>query len=120
MSGSNACLLTAPTRAVRARIFANADSTRRRIERDLHDGAQQQLVSLALELRAAQAALPPELADQRAELSRVVEGLTAALDELREISSGIHPAILSEGGLGSALKTLARRSPIPVLLDVRV
>jgi signal transduction histidine kinase len=106
--------------ASRARIVATADATRRQIERDLHDGAQQQLVSLALELRAAQAALPSELADQRAELSRVVDGLTAVLDELREIASGIHPAILSEGGLGSALRTLARRSPIPVMLDVRV
>ena len=106
--------------ASRARIVATADATRRRIERDLHDGAQQQLVSLALELRAAEAALPSELTDQRAELSRVVEGLTAVLDELREISSGIHPAILSEGGLAPALKTLARRSPIPVQLDVRV
>ena len=106
--------------ASRARIVATADATRRRIERDLHDGAQQQLVSLALELRAAQAALPPELNEQRAELSRVVEGLTAVLDDLREISSGIHPAILSEGGLGPALKTLARRSPIPVQLNVRV
>jgi signal transduction histidine kinase len=106
--------------ASRARIVATADATRRRIERDLHDGAQQQLVSLALELRAAQAALPSELSDQRAELTRVVEGLTAVLDELREISSGIHPAILSEGGLGPALRTLARRSPIPVVLDVRV
>ena len=106
--------------ASRARIVATADATRRRIERDLHDGAQQQLVSLALELRAAQAALPSELNEQRAELSRVVEGLTAVLDELREISSGIHPAILSEGGLAPALKTLARRSPIPVVLDVRV
>jgi signal transduction histidine kinase len=106
--------------ASRARLVATADAARRRIERDLHDGAQQQLVSLALELRAAQAGLPSELAEQRAELSRVVEGLTAVLDELREISSGIHPAILSEGGLTPALKTLARRSPIPVLLDVSV
>ena len=106
--------------ASRARIVATADATRRRIERDLHDGAQQQLVSLALELRAAQAALPPELSEQRTELSRVVEGLTAVLDELREIASGIHPAILSESGLAPALKTLARRSPIPVLLDVHV
>ncbi len=106
--------------ASRARIVATADATRRRIERDLHDGAQQQLVSLALELRAAQAALPPELNEQRAELSSVVKGLTVVLDELREISSGIHPAILSEGGLAPALKTLARRSPIPVMLDVRV
>jgi len=106
--------------ASRARIVATADATRRRIERDLHDGAQQQLVSLALELRAAQSALPFELADQRTELSHVVEGLTAVLDELREISRGIHPAILSEGGLPPALKTLSRRSPIPVALDVGV
>ncbi len=106
--------------ASRARIVATADATRRRIERDLHDGAQQQLVSLALEVRAAQAALPTELNEQHAELSRVVEGLTVVLEELREISSGIHPAILSEGGLAPALKMLARRSPIPVELDVRV
>jgi signal transduction histidine kinase len=104
--------------ASRARIVATADATRRRIERDLHDGAQQQLVSLALELRAAQAAVPPELGELRAELSRVVDGLTSALDGLREIALGIHPAILAEGGLGPALKTLARRSPIPVELDV--
>jgi len=106
--------------ASRARIVATADAARRRIERDLHDGAQQQLVSLALELRAAQTALPSGLTDQRAELSHVVEGLTTVLEELREISSGIHPAILSEGGLEPALKMLARRSPIPVKLDVRV
>jgi signal transduction histidine kinase len=105
--------------ASRARIVATADATRRRIERDLHDGAQQELVSLALELRAAQAAVPPELDELRAELSRVGEGLTNALDGLREIARGIHPAILAEGGLGPALKTLARRSPIPVELDVR-
>jgi GAF domain-containing protein len=106
--------------ASRARIVATADATRRRIERDLHDGAQQQLVSLALELRAAQAMVPLELSDHRAELSRVVEGLTSVLNGLREIALGIHPASLSEGGLGSALKTLARRSPIPVELDMQV
>jgi len=119
MSGSNAYFLTAPTRAVRARIFANADSTRRRIERDLHDGAQQQLVSLALELRAAQAAVPAELGELRAELSSVIDGLTSVLDEVREIAHGIHPSILAEGGLGPALKTLAHRSSIPVQLDVQ-
>jgi signal transduction histidine kinase len=106
--------------ASRARIVAAADETRRRLERDLHDGVQQRLVSLALEVRAAQSALPPAVTEVRAELSRVVEGLTGALNELREISRGIHPAILSEGGLGPALKTLARRAPIPVALDVRV
>jgi signal transduction histidine kinase len=106
--------------ASRARVVATADATRRRIERDLHDGAQQQLVSLALRLRAAEAAVPSEFAEHRAELSLVAEGLAGVLDELREIGLGIHPAILSEGGLAPALKTLARRSPIPVALDVRV
>jgi signal transduction histidine kinase len=106
--------------ASRARIVAASDETRRRVERDLHDGVQQRLVSLALEVRAAQAALPPTVTEVRSELSRVVKGLTETLDELREISRGIHPAILSVGGLGPALKTLARRAPIPVALDVRV
>jgi signal transduction histidine kinase len=105
--------------ASRARIVASADATRRRIERDLHDGAQQQLVSLALELRAAQTSVPTELRDHRAELSHAVERLTSVIDELREIARGIHPAILAQGGLGPALKTLARRSPIAVELDVR-
>ncbi|HET8872474.1 MAG TPA: GAF domain-containing protein [Gaiellaceae bacterium] len=106
--------------ASRARIVTTADATRRRIERDLHDGAQQQLVTLALELRAAEATVPPELGELRAELSRVVEGQTSVLDELREIALGIHPAILAEGGLGPALKTLARRSRIPVELDAGI
>jgi signal transduction histidine kinase len=106
--------------ASRARIVAASDETRRRVERDLHDGVQQRLVSLALEVRAAQSALPPAVTEVRAELTRVVEGLTGALDELREISRGIHPAILSEGGLGPALKTLARRATIAVALNVRV
>jgi signal transduction histidine kinase len=106
--------------ASRTRLVAAADETRRQIERDLHDGVQQRLVSLALEVRAAQSALPLEVAGVRSELSRVVEGLTGSLDELREISRGIHPAILSEGGLGPALGTLARRAPIAVMLDVTV
>ena len=105
--------------ASRARIVATADATRRRIERDLHDGAQQQLVSLALELRAAEEAIPPELGELRAELSGIIDGLKSVLDDLREIAHGIHPPILAEGGLGPALKTLARRSAIPVKLDVR-
>jgi signal transduction histidine kinase len=100
--------------ASRARIVATADQTRRRIERDLHDGAQQRLVSLALQLRAAQAAVPAEFGALGAELERVAAGLTGALEELREIARGIHPAILSEGGLRQALRTLARRSPIHV------
>jgi signal transduction histidine kinase len=103
--------------ASRARIVAAADQARARIERDLHDGAQQRLVSLALRLRAAQAALPPELG---AQLDHAVAEATGALDELSEIARGIHPAILAERGLASALKTLARRSPIGVDLQVQV
>jgi len=106
--------------ASRARIVQAADETRRRIERDLHDGVQQRLVSLGLDLRAAQAAVPAELPELGAQLGRVAEGLGEALEELRELSHGIHPAILSEGGLGPALKVLARRSAIPVELDVHL
>jgi signal transduction histidine kinase len=96
----------------RRRIVATADETRRRIERDLHDGAQQRLVSLGLQVRAAQS-------EFGAELDRIAVGLTGALDELGEIARGIHPAILTEGGLAPALKALARRSCVPVELDVR-
>jgi signal transduction histidine kinase len=105
--------------ASRARIVAAADETRRRIERDLHDGAQQRLVSLGLDLRAAQAALPPQLGELEGDLSRVAEGLASLGDELREISQGIHPGILSERGLEPAVTALARRSAIPVELDLR-
>ena len=105
--------------ASRARIVATADETRRRIEHDLHDGAQQRLVTLALRLRMAQAAVPAGLSDLSAELGRVSAGLTDTLDELREYARGIHPAILTERGLVPALKALARRSPVPVTLDVR-
>ncbi|MEA2589169.1 MAG: hypothetical protein QOH66_2096, partial [Actinomycetota bacterium] len=104
--------------ASRARIAAAADETRRRIERDLHDGIQQRLVSLQLQMRAVQTAVPPQLGELERDLSRVAEGLASAFDELREISRGIHPAILSEGGLGPALRTLARRSAVPVELDL--
>ena len=104
--------------ASRARIVAASDEARRRLERDLHDGIQQRLVSLALTLRAAQATTPPGLNDLKVRLSQVAEGLAGVLEELQEISRGIHPAILSEGGLEPALKTLARRSAIPVELDV--
>ncbi|HUL26655.1 MAG TPA: AAA family ATPase, partial [Streptosporangiaceae bacterium] len=99
----------------RARIVAAADQARRRIERDLHDGAQQRLVSLALQLRAAQTAMPPELG---ADLARAAAEATGALEEVREIARGIHPAVLAEGGLRLALKALARRSPIAVDLQV--
>jgi signal transduction histidine kinase len=105
--------------ASRARIVATADATRRQIERDLHDGAQQRLISLSFELRGVHDALPPELDDHRAALEEALDGLTGALDELREMAQGIHPAILTQGGLGPALKTLAHRSAIPVELDVQ-
>jgi signal transduction histidine kinase len=106
--------------ASRARIVAAADDTRRRIERDLHDGAQQRLVSLGLTLRVAEDSVAPEQTALRAHISDVVTGLVGVSDELREISRGIHPAILSKGGLGPALKTLARRSTVPVTLDIVV
>jgi signal transduction histidine kinase len=106
--------------ASRARVVAAADEVRRRIERDLHDGIQQRLVSLGLELRAAEAMVPPGSDELRAQLSRAAQGLANAVEDLQEISRGIHPAILSKGGLEAALKALARRSAVPVELDVRV
>jgi signal transduction histidine kinase len=104
--------------ASRARIVATADQTRRRIERDLHDGAQQRLVTLVLHLREAQAAAPPAHRELSAQLARAVAEANGALEDLRETARGIHPAILAKGGLRAALKTLASRSPIPV--DLRV
>jgi signal transduction histidine kinase len=109
----------AELRASRARIVTTADETRRRIERDLHDGAQQHLVSLALQLRAAQEEVPAELPELSGELAEVAAELSAVQEELREFARGIHPAILAEGGLGPALRALARRSKLPVRVDVR-
>jgi PAS domain S-box-containing protein len=106
--------------ASRARLVAASDEARRRFERDLHDGVQQRLVSLSLELRGAEAIAPPEHEELAGQLSSVAEGLAGALDDLRELSRGIHPAILSEGGLVPALKALARRAAIPVLLDASI
>ena len=106
--------------ASRARIVAAADQTRRRIERDLHDGAQQRLVSLALQLRAAQQVASPGAAELVGRLEGAVREATAVLEELREIGRGLHPAILTETGLRPALRALARRSAIPVDLDIRV
>jgi PAS domain S-box-containing protein len=106
--------------ASRARIVAAADNARRRLERDLHDGAQQRLVSLALHLRLTEESLPRELADDKRQLAQILSGLTAVSEDLREISRGIHPVILSKGGLSVALKTLARRSAVPVNLDVAI
>jgi signal transduction histidine kinase len=104
----------------RARVVAAADQARRMIERDLHDGAQQRIVSLGLDLRAAQAAVPAEDRGLRERLDRSVEALAQIHTDLQELSRGIHPAILSRGGLGAALKTLARRSPVPVALTITI
>jgi signal transduction histidine kinase len=106
--------------ASRARIVAAADDARRRIERDLHDGAQQRLVALGVQLRLAEASVPPEQPSLREQLGDIVSALTGVSADLQEISRGIHPAILSKGGLGPALKTLGRRSAVPVDLDLAV
>ena len=104
--------------ASRARIVKAADDTRRRIERDLHDGIQQRLVSLGMDLRTAQAGVPAKSPELRTQLGQIADGLGGAQKELQELSRGIHPAILSQGGLGPALRALARRSAVPVELDV--
>jgi signal transduction histidine kinase len=106
--------------ASRSRVVAAADETRRRIERDLHDGAQQRLISLALELRAAESRLPLAQRGQAEQWSRTAQGLIDVVEELRVISRGLHPAILEEGGLRPALRALARRAGLPVELNVQV
>jgi len=105
--------------ASRARIVAAADESRRRIERDLHDGIQQRLITLALKLRTIDSDLPDE-SPVREPLAAFDAELIEAVEDLREVSRGIHPAILSEGGLGPALRALARRSAVPVELDLDV
>jgi len=106
--------------ASRRRIVAASDDARRRIERDLHDGAQQHLVTLALDALAAEASAPVELAELKHEMSRIASGLAEVSIELQEISRGIHPAILSHGGLAAALRALARRSAVPVELHAQI
>jgi signal transduction histidine kinase len=104
--------------ASRARVIAATDHARRRLERDLHDGAQQRLVTLAVALRRAEAKIPAGLEAVRADVARVADGLATAVEELHELSRGIHPSILTEGGLSPALKALGRRSAVRVKLDV--
>jgi len=104
--------------ASRARIVASSDEARQRIERDLHDGVQQRLVSLALDVRRAESLAAPEQQPLLDELSNVREGLVGAVEQLREVSHGIHPAVLSEGGLRPALGALARRAPLPVEVEI--
>jgi signal transduction histidine kinase len=110
----------AELKASRARVVAAADQARREIERNLHDGAQQRIVSLGLGLRALEASVPEEQHAVRRQLDNLVNGMADLYTELQELSRGIHPAILSKGGLGPAIKTLARRSVVPVRLDVDV
>jgi signal transduction histidine kinase len=106
--------------AAAARIIAAADEASRRIERDLHDGLQQRLVSLLLRAALAEASVPDDRQALKCELARIADGLVEALEALREISRGIHPAILSDGGLGPAVKGLARGSLVPVTLHTAV
>ena len=107
----------AELRASRTRIVAAADQARRGFERDLHDGAQQRIVSLGLQLRALEAS---QEGATREGIDRAVNDLMEVHEHLQEISRGIHPAILSRGGLGPAIKTLARRSAVPVVLNADV
>jgi signal transduction histidine kinase len=107
--------------ASRARIVAAGDAARRQLGRNLHDGAQQRLVALALQLRSAvRTPVPPDAEMLTALLEQTAAGITDVLDELRGIARGLHPAVLAEGGLTLALRTLARRSAVPVRLDVEV
>ena len=104
----------AEVRRSRARIVAAADDARRRLERNLHDGAQQRLIALLLQLRSAQRGIvEPGVA-----VAAAVEELAAAVKELRELAQGIHPSALSDRGLAPALRIVAARAPVPVELDV--
>jgi signal transduction histidine kinase len=106
-------------RASRARIVEAADAERRRVERDLHDGAQQRLLALALSLRTIRSRLGPDVPESVAvELDAAAEEVRAANAELRELAQGLDPAILREAGLGAAMQSLADRSPVPVEVDV--
>lgn len=104
--------------ASRARVVAAGDEMRQRLERNLHDGLQQRLVSLGLRLRLVQDTVPAELPALRSDLGQVTQELTEAVEELRETTRGIHPSILSLGGLGPALESLARRSAVRVDLHI--
>jgi signal transduction histidine kinase len=106
--------------ASRARVVAAADDARRRLERDLHDGAQQRLVALGLHLRVVDESIPPELHEPKQQLSQITSELTDVSKDLQELSRGIHPAVLSRGGLTPALRNLARRSAVSVALDLAI
>ena len=107
-------------RASRARIVQAGDAERRRLERDLHDGAQQRLVALLLSLRLIRSQVESNPKDAARLLDEAIEELAGATSELRELARGIHPAILTDRGLDAALKALAARAPLPVEIDSQV
>jgi PAS domain S-box-containing protein len=104
----------------RARIVTASDEARRRIERNLHDGTQQRLVALGLDVQAVDAGIPADQHDAHSGLERIGREIEAVLDDVRELSRGLHPALLSQAGLRPSLRALARKSPIPVKLEVDV
>ncbi len=106
--------------ASRARIVSAGDESRRRIERDLHDGIQQRLVTLGLRLRSVDQIMPPGSGEARQELAEASNMIAEAMNDVRAVSRGVHPAILSEGGLVPALKAASRASALPMELDLRV
>ncbi|MGI5240475.1 sensor histidine kinase [Dactylosporangium sp. CA-139066] len=106
--------------ASRARIVTAADNARRQFERELHDGVLQRVVSLGLELSMTEASMPPELDRYKEQLSHVAQGLNGVFTSLQEVTQGIHPAITSKGGLGASIRSLARRSAIPVELNLNI
>ncbi len=108
----------AEVRASRSRIVAATDAARRRLERNLHDGAQQRLAALSLSLRLAESRLPDEAEKAVEILAAARVELTQALEELRELARGLHPNVLTDRGLGPALESLVIRSPIPVEINV--
>jgi signal transduction histidine kinase len=106
--------------ASRARVVAAGDAERRRLERNLHDGAQQRLVSLAIGLRIADRLIDESPEQAHAALERASDELRASLAELREIARGLHPAVLSDRGLEPAIKSLMQRASVPVELTFDV
>ncbi len=108
----------AEVEASRARIVAAADAERRKLERDLHDGAQQRLVALGMALRHAQHQLGEDPGSAHGTLDDAVDEVTTAVAELREIARGLRPGVLDSGGLAGALSDVARRSPVPIALEI--
>jgi signal transduction histidine kinase len=108
----------ADLKASRARVVAAADETRRRIERDLHDGTQQRLIYIGLQLREIEYAVPHGLGQLKNQLTHVSRIVDETVTDLQEISRGLHPALLAKGGLSRALALLAGRSAIPVDLNI--